>query len=292
MSAGAAVRRFEGDATVRSVMTAAGVPLTFGIAPAGARAAAFMLDALLFGVLVILLVVVGTATTLIAGELGAAMSFVGFFLLANFWFAGIEILGRGRSIGKGAIGARVIDRHGGEATPGAILARNFMREIELWQPLKVAVAGPELFVDLPGWAVPISMIWILVLAMVPLFNRDRLRLGDMIAGTIVVSEPKRLLMPDLARDEVETPSAIRFTREQLDVYGIFELHVLEDVLRRGDRDAARRVAKTIAGKIGWQRAGGSGPIDPRAFLDAFYRAQRARLEQEALFGRRRERKRG
>ena len=83
-----------------------------------------------------------------------------------------------------------------------------------------------------------------------------------------------------------------FSQQQLDHYGIRELQVLEDLLRRyetgtlGDQiltDVAWRIQK----KIGWQET-----VDqPLAFLEAFYRAQRARLEQKLLFGQRQERKR-
>jgi hypothetical protein len=54
------------------------------------------------------------------------------------------------------------------------------------------------------------------------------------------------------------------------------------------------VAQRIKTKIGWAREPGAGtvwevPAPP--FLQAFYRAQRARLEQKLLFGQRQEEKR-
>jgi hypothetical protein len=47
----------------------------------------------------------------------------------------------------------------------------------------------------------------------------------------------------------------RFTEEQLDAYGAFELQTLEKVLRDGNPDAMATVAWTIANKIGF------GPVD-------------------------------
>jgi len=42
-----------------------------------------------------------------------------------------------------------------------------------------------------------------------------------------------------------------FTPEQIDTYGIKELHVLEDVLRAQDSDVLKDVASRIRTKIGW-----------------------------------------
>ena len=71
---------------------------------------------------------------------------------------------------------------------------------------------------------------------------------------------------------------------QLDAYGAKELHVLETLLRQGDRKTFRDVADRIAKKIGWTR----GPYDTdRDFLSAYYAALRGRLEQKLLMGVRR-----
>ena len=151
----------------------------------------------------------------------------------------------------------------------------------------------------------------------PLFNQDRLRCGDMVAGTMVVKAPAAVLLSDLADragagDPGREPARARvgpgrrlapapppeefpFTRQQLDIYGIHELQVLEDLLRRDDQGTLdgrvlEEVCDKIKTKIGWPRERWNVP--PRRFLDAFYRAQRALLEQKMLFGQRQERKRG
>jgi hypothetical protein len=86
-----------------------------------------------------------------------------------------------------------------------------------------------------------------------------------------------------------------FTRQQLDIYGIHELQVLEDLLRRDDQGVLdgrilEEVCDKIKTKIDWPRE--RWDVQPRRFLDAFYRVQRARLEQKMLFGQRQERKKG
>ena len=126
-------------------------------------------------------------------------------------------------------------------------------------------------------------------------------MGDLIGGTLVVLAPKHELLDDVATAEivrwdesVEVEARYRFTREQLDLYGIRELQVLEDVLRDGesatpppDHDRLLgRISEKVRAKIDWPEE----QVDDHAFLHAFYRAQRARLEQQMLFGKRRERK--
>ncbi len=120
----------------------------------------------------------------------------------------------------------------------------------------------------------------------PLFNRDRLRLGDLAggAGTMVIKAPRRVLRPDLAQDGQAMVGGPTFTEAQLDAYGVKELHVLENVLRGGDRRTVAEVATRIRAKIGWD-----APLEvsDRAFLNAYYAGLRARLEGRLLFGHRR-----
>jgi hypothetical protein len=125
----------------------------------------------------------------------------------------------------------------------------------------------------------------LLVGLLPLLNRDRLRVGDLVAGTVVVRTPATVLLEDLA--VARAPAALAFTDEHLDVYGVYELQVLEGVLRRrgqpGHEDAVRTVAGKIREKIGWSDAG----VAAEPFLEAFYGALRARLEKRLLFGKRR-----
>jgi hypothetical protein len=125
----------------------------------------------------------------------------------------------------------------------------------------------------------------------PLLNRDRLRVGDLVAGTIVVRTPDAVLLEDLAATRAAAvAAAVPFTDAQLDVYGVYELQVLEGVLRGrgtpGHVDAVRTVAAKIRQKLGWE-----GPATgDEAFLESFYAALRGRLERRLLLGKRRESK--
>jgi hypothetical protein len=109
-----------------------------------------------------------------------------------------------------------------------------------------------------------------------------LRGGDLIAGTMVVVLPKRLLLADL----VEHAGQYRFTDRQLDAYGAFELQVLEELLRHPDAPDAARVRRDVSDKI-CRKIDWRTPVpdqDTLVFLRDFYTAQRAYLEREQLYG--------
>jgi uncharacterized RDD family membrane protein YckC len=284
LSAGHAppVRRHE-------VVTPEGVPLSFVIAPAGDRAGAFLLDATIIGLstvavfLLLLLARVGLGWT-------AAVANLLLFAIQNAYFVWFEARWQGSTPGKRAVGIRVIDARGGTLTVEAVLARNLVRVLEVLLPLAVLLAPESLWPGAPGWARLASAAWVLVFCLFPLFNRDRLRIGDLVAGTCVVEAPKAVLLEDVGAarrsEAVATAPAHAFTERQLDVYGVYELQVLEDVLRRprgeGDRETARVVAEKIAKKIRWQ-----APVsDPLPFLRDFYAALRDRLERRMLLGKR------
>src|SRR4051794_24385858 len=60
---------------------------------------------------------------------------IGMFVLRNGYFIGFELRGRAATPGKRISGLRVIARDGGRLTADAVIARNLMREIEVFLPL-------------------------------------------------------------------------------------------------------------------------------------------------------------
>ena len=155
-----------------------------------------------------------------------------------------------------------------------------MREIEVFLPLSM-IAGRSGMGVADTLTTVFGLVWALLFAFFPLFNRDRMRIGDLLAGTWVVEAPRRALVEDLsARIRLPTrlPSA-----KQLDAYGIAELHKLEEVLRGDDDLALRAVAEAIGRKIGWT----GQAHDARPFLTAYYGDLRAHLERKLLLGNRR-----
>lgn len=291
-------RRALGEATAfdggwREFITPEGVDLRLQVGAYVERAIAFLIDAAILGAVllaftVVLLLALGGAAAAglprlrIAGEVVAVVWLLGSFLLRNFYFVGFEARAGAATPGKRRMGLRVAARDGGPLSASAVFARNAMRELEIFLPATFLFARGQ---GVDGWILALGAVWAAVFVVFPLFNRDRLRLGDLAAGTIVVKAPRLRLLPDLAdRADGGQHLGLRFTPAQLDVYGEKELQVLEQVLRVGDRAALADVARRIRRKIDW-----TGPIDvsDQAFLSAYYAALRGRLEAGLLFGRRR-----
>jgi uncharacterized RDD family membrane protein YckC len=296
-------------ARIHKVLTPEGLSLPFVVAPSGDRAGAFLIDLLVIlgGTVLAWLLAAGMALVGL-GEVGLSFAILAGFLLWNFYFIYFEVHRGGTTWGKRRAGLRVISRDGGPLTAEAVISRNLMRNLEFYLPAIALLAPEAMFPEMPGWGRLLAVVWLLVFALMPLFNQDRLRCGDMVAGTLVVKAPAVVLLSDLSDRPAQRPSAradrpapprpeeeFPFTREQLDIYGVHELQVLEDLLRRDDQGTLdgrilEEVCDKIKTKIGWPRE--RWDVPPRRFLDAFYRAQRALLEQKMLFGQRRERKKG
>jgi uncharacterized RDD family membrane protein YckC len=270
----------------RRFITPEGADLRLVLGSGGDRAAAFLLD-------ILIIVVTLAAFTLLVAWIAASVGvkdaeiwgvawLLGFFTLRSGYFIAFEAGPRAATPGKRILGLRVAARDGGRLTAEAVFVRNFMREIEVFLPAVFLFAANAAGDPVEGWVVLMGLVWTGGFLLFPMFNRDRLRLGDIVAGTWVVKAPHRSLAADLAASPGGGDFA--FTRDQVSAYGVKELQVLETVLRARDKRTMRAVADRIRGKIGWFKT-----PDERdeAFLTAYYAALRGRLEHRLLFGHRR-----
>jgi uncharacterized RDD family membrane protein YckC len=265
----------------RTIVTPEGVPVTVELADHGERLTAFTIDVVIWFLLTL---AVYLPLFFVAFRKDAALIalsivlFIG-FVVRNLYFIHFELAWRGATPGKRMVGLRVIDRRGGPLLPSAIVARNLTREVEAFIPLGLLLSWSG---TNPNWEHLFVAIWLLFFAALPFVNRDRMRGGDLIGGTMVIALPKRVLSGDLVEREVQYV----FTEPQLRAYGAFELQVLEELLRRPKSlETGKLLAEVrdkICHKIGW-----SAPLpaqDTEIFLREFYTAQRAFLEREQLFG--------
>lgn len=267
----------------RAFVTPEGVDLRLELASAGTRAGAFAIDfililAILIGVTILLVMTVSRATM----EATAVVWLLGFFLLRNGYFSFFEMGARGATPGKRLTGLRVVARDGARLTGAAVVARNAVREVEVFLPLSFlaarAVEGAA-----GGLLVIFSLLWSGIFLFFPLFNRDRLRVGDLIAGTWVVVTAKERLSFDIVG---AAPMQRRqFSDQALGLYGVYELQTLEKVLRAENPEAMATVAGIIRAKAGIPDDG-----DNYGFLADYYAALCARLEAGLMVGRRRENK--
>jgi uncharacterized RDD family membrane protein YckC len=278
--------------SIRGLETPEGVPIQLELASVGDRLVAVMIDLFLMNVLGVAVAIIVLLTGARGrAELAAAVMLVLFFLIRCFYFPILELRWRGQTPGKRATKIRVISRTGGPLTAQAVVARNLLRELELFQPMVILLAPAAIAGGFPAWVGLVAGLWVLVFALLPLVNRDHLRAGDLVAGTMVVRAPPMLLLDDLGAARGQP--ALQFRVDQLDIYGAYELQTLEAVLRLGNTlenaGALTAVAEQIQKRIGWTP--GTERVGPFEFLSTFYAAQRARLEQRLLLGERRERKR-
>jgi uncharacterized RDD family membrane protein YckC len=268
----------------RDITTPEGVPVTVEIADYGERLTAFAID---FAIWTLLTLVIYIPVLSLIGRVGGSLIaisialFLG-FLVRNLYFIYFEQAWQGATPGKRIVGLRVIDRNGGPLVGSAVIARNLTREVEMFIPFGILLEGGRSANGAVDWSQLSIAFWLLFFAALPAINRDRMRGGDLIAGTMVISLPKRALSSDL----VERAMQFTFTPAQLQAYGTFELQVLEELLRRPESAETMAVLNEVCDKIR-HKIGWSDPVPPRevtVFLRDFYTAERAYLEREQLFG--------
>jgi len=268
----------------RQIVTPEGVPVTVEVADYGERLAAFMID---FVIWTLLTLAIYIPVLSLIGRVGGSLIaisialFLG-FLIRNLYFIYFELAWQGATPGKRIMGLRVIERNGGPLLASAVIARNLTREVEMFLPLGILLAGGRSANGMIDWSTLFIAIWLLFFAALPVTNRDRMRGGDLIAGTMVISMPRRALLSDL----VEGAMQFTFTPQQLQAYGAFELQVLEELLRRPHQADSMQVLDEVCDKIR-RKIGWTAPVPRRdvvAFLHDFYAAERAHLEREQLYG--------
>jgi uncharacterized RDD family membrane protein YckC len=147
-----------------SVMRAASPDgVAFDLVPAGTmpRTAAYFIDLSLqfLGSIVIELILAALKLT------GEWASYLAVFVFMQFYMVFFELLLGGKSPGKLILGLQVVRRDGSPITLSGSLLRNLLRAFDFFFGIGLVI---------------------------PLLNRGFMRLGDMVAGTLVVYEPGRL----------------------------------------------------------------------------------------------------
>ncbi|MEO0774883.1 MAG: RDD family protein [Pseudomonadota bacterium] len=240
-----------------------------------------------------LLILLATLDLTTPSTWGAVASMLFFFTRIPYYVLA-EIVWNGQTLGKKLMKIKVVSHDGASLTTHALVVRNLMKEAEVFLPgtLLITLDASE-----PVYTL-IALVWIIGTLMVPLCNKRRRRLGDLIAGTYVIHLPQPVLLADVARYAPAQAKTEEFTflSHHLDHYGAFELQTLEDLLRAQATGTPYQTSKTYAETLGKvvenirRRIDYADKVTPEArvrFLQAFYNAQRAYLEQRQLFGDRR-----
>ncbi len=147
--------------TVRRVETPEGVELALRPAGPVARALALLVDqVIVWSGIMLSLLALGPL-----GAVGLGLWIILLFLAQWLYPVFFEVLGSGRTLGKRWLGLRVLQRDGLPITWGPSLLRNLLR-----------------FVDALPFAYTVGLFSVLI-------TRDFQRVGDLVAGTLVVHDP-------------------------------------------------------------------------------------------------------
>lgn len=209
------------------------VHLEFVLAGLGSRFMAILLDTVIqfagFMVLVILssiflavhIIPAGTSTWAVA------LWILAFFCVYWGYFAVFEVVWKGQTPGKRWAGIRVIKDSGRPINTFEAIARNLMRAVD----------------SLPG------MYAAGVVTM--LLNRSNRRLGDFVAGTLVVhesSERESSIFFNTAQSTTSVPQAAQLTLQQAELIEAFLARRL-DIPEAVRRQNAKKIADMMAGSL-------------------------------------------
>jgi uncharacterized RDD family membrane protein YckC len=170
----APTRRLE---AIHVVRTPEYVEFEYLLAGTGSRFLAWLLDSIIGIALSVGAGVALTAFSFVAGGFGFALQFIVSFLINWGYFVFFECYTGGQTPGKKALRLRVLQDTGVRIAFYQSALRNLLRLADLL-PLAYLVGG-----------------------VLSAFTRDGKRLGDLAAGTIVVCEPRRRVLGDIARPQ-------------------------------------------------------------------------------------------
>lgn len=226
------------------------VHLEFVLAGIGSRFMAALLDTLIqlgIGIVASLVALVFAATPLTGGSstwVLAILIFV-YFLIMWGYYAIFETLWKGQTPGKRWAGIRVIKESGRPINAYEAIARNFVR-----------------FVDyLPGFY-GIGVVTMLL-------NHKNRRLGDLVAGTLVVHETSdREVAPffntSSATNDFIYPQAANLTLQEADLIEAFLVRRL-DMSPAIRRENAERIAAMLSNRLAISPD--MRPADTESFLE-------------------------
>ena len=197
--------------TTAEVETPEHVVFRFQVAGPARRMVAYVVDLLVRALIALVLLiplflsVLGTETELMGAELGIFL--VALFLLEWGYYVFFETLMGGRSLGKLALGLRVVRQDGRPLSIGDSLLRNLLRAAD-FLPMGYALG-------------------VLIMGFDPIFRR----LGDWVAGTMVVSESRRAQLSKVEVEPAPSVDELATLPARVDLRGP-ELDAIELFLRR------------------------------------------------------------
>ena len=155
-----------------TIQTPEGVEFTLPLAGGASRMAALVVDLAVVGAGAGVVAQVAGAFAALGEDIAAALGILGYFLLGFGYPMASEWFWRGQTLGKRLMGLRVIDARGGRLHPSQVVLRNVLRAVDML-PVLYLTGG-----------------------VAALVSRNRQRLGDLVAGTIV-TQTRQVGSPEL-----------------------------------------------------------------------------------------------
>jgi uncharacterized RDD family membrane protein YckC len=232
------------------------IPLEFPLAGIGSRFLALALDTLIqvLGFLMIVFIaeiLLPTAARFTPRALtwAAALFFLCVFILYSGYYALFEVFWNGQTPGKRLVRLRVISDSGRPITVYEAVVRNLLRIID----------------QLPG-------LYVVGIISVFLTARNK-RLGDIVAGTVVVHEKAMQdSQPDFFAAAASTAlsSGLQITAEELELIERF-LQRRYDLSPEVRRQSAEQIAGRLRARLGAAQDGAASPED---YLESLARQKR------------------
>jgi uncharacterized RDD family membrane protein YckC len=226
----------------RTIATPEGVQLALPLAGIGTRFMAVMIDLLIGGAFALVAILfAGVAFGGVGASIVAACSFLVFYIGYQVLF---EVAGGGRTVGKRAAGIRVVSDGGAPVGLRASLIRNIFLLLE----------------GIPLFYLPASIT--------VLFSKNNQRIGDHVAGTIVVRE-KTASEYRSVRPPQEIPPA-RYASWDVTGIGEAEAAAVRMFLERRwqlDGGARAALAQELATKLRPLVPGTRSGLSDEAFLE-------------------------
>jgi uncharacterized RDD family membrane protein YckC len=214
--------------TTAEVETPEHVRFHYNIAGPARRAVAYFIDLLLRLAIFLVLALVGVAAG-IAGSDALTRASSGFLLLVAFvlewgYYVFFETLWSGRTPGKRLLSLRVVTEGGHPLSFADSLLRSLLRGADLLPPVVLGLGS---------YAVGLAVM-----------GRDARfrRLGDLVAGTIVIVEERHVVAGPLRLDPPPTPAELRAIPTRLPLSGE-DLDAIELFLRRSGKLSRAREAE-------------------------------------------------
>lgn len=209
------------------------------VASFGKRLLAWLIDG---AVCIVYLIIVNVAL------ITADASWLGYIFILPYLLYHLlsEIMLNGTSLGKYAMGLRVIAEDGGTPTINQYLIRWLFRLIDSPFGFMALVTSQAL----PWWSFPLIFTGIAV----TLFTPKSQRVGDILAGTILIDFRTNPNIYDTIFTEVEStyqpryPEVMRLSDKDINTLK----GILQSITSRGDMGMAMRIADRIKAKLNLQ----------------------------------------